>query len=151
MNLNGSESKPTGDSVVQRDTVNPRRQLSVASRLTLMTTSVLFWVVGNTLPDSEWLLRELAKLVSVLSFLNYATWTGTRHAIGVLDFVAVHASVLIFLFRLSGKSPAFLVNLVGVVATFVAWRNKSVASDQILVHFIALFNLWMFGFLSSKA
>jgi len=155
MELNGDDVKHvTGDSArvgnsAVRVQVNPRRQLSVASRVTLMTTSVLFWVVGDTLPDSEWLLRALSKVVAVLSFLNYATWTGTRHIVGVLDFAAVHASVLVFLFSLIGRPTAFVANLVGVVATFVAWRNKSRASDQIFVHLIALFNLWMFGIMAS--
>lgn len=114
-----------------------------------MATSVLFWVVGSTLPDSESHLRLLAKVVSVLSCLNYATWTGNRGIIGILDFVAVHVSVLVFLVGLRGRSPAFVANFVGIVATFVAWRNKRKASDQILVHFIALFNLFMFGVMAS--
>jgi hypothetical protein len=113
-----------------------------------MGTSVLFWVVGNTLPPSEELLRFFARLVSVLSFLNYFTWTGTRHIVGVADFVAVHLSVLVFLWKLQGRSSAFLANVVGVVATFVAWRAKSKASDQVYVHLIALFNLWAFGVLA---
>lgn len=110
-----------------------------------MATSVLFWIVGSTLPDSEWLLRLFAKAVAVLSFFNYATWTGKRHVIGVLDFIAVHLSVLIFCFKLWGRSPAFVANVVGIVATFVAWRSKTEAKDQVLVHLIALFNLFMFG------
>jgi len=114
-----------------------------------MTTSVLFWVVGTTLPESESTLRILAKVVAVLSFLNYATWTGERHIIGVLDYIAVHLSVLVFLISLHGRPPAFLANVVGVIATFVAWRNKRKGSDQILVHAIALFNLWMFGIMAS--
>jgi hypothetical protein len=114
-----------------------------------MGTSVLFWVVGTTLPESESALRTLAKVVSVLSFLNYATWTGERHFIGVLDFVAVHVSVLTFVISLRGRPPAFLANVVGVIATFVAWRTKRKASDQILVHAFALFNLWMFGVMAS--
>ena len=110
-----------------------------------MTTSVLFWVVGNTLPDSEWQFQMLARLVSVLSFLNYATWTGQRGVIGALDFVAVHVSVLVFLLRLRGRNPVFLLNVLGVFATFLAWRTKRKASDQLLVHVIALFNLFLFG------
>ena len=114
-----------------------------------MTTSVLFWVVGNTLPDSESTFRFMSKIVAVLSFLNYATWTGKRHIVGILDFVAVHASVLFFLMTLIGRRSVFLVNVVGVVATFFAWKQKRTASDQIFVHLIALFNLWVFGVLAS--
>jgi len=113
-----------------------------------MGTSVLFWVVGNTLPPSEGTLRFFARLVSVLSFLNYFTWTGTRHIVGVADFLAVHASVLVFLWQLRERPAAFLMNMVGVVATFVAWRTKSKASDQVFVHLMALFNLWAFGVLA---
>jgi hypothetical protein len=114
----------------------------------LMSTSVLFWVVGNTLPDSEALLRSLSKLVAVLSFLNYATWTGKRHIVGVLDFIAVHASVAVFLLSLIGRPAPFLANVVGVVATYFAWRNRRQKSDQILVHLIALFNLFVFGLMA---
>jgi hypothetical protein len=143
MSVNGLWKKFTVDSEAQA--VKPRRQLSVASRLTLMTTSVLFWVVGNTLPDSEWLLKLFSKIVAVLSFLNYATWTGRRHAIGVLDYIAVHLSVIIFCFKLWGRSPAVVANVVGIVATYTAWRNKRQAKDQVFVHLIALFNLFAFG------
>lgn len=114
-----------------------------------MVTSVLFWVVGTTLPDSESHLRLLSKVVSVLSFLNYATWTGKRGVIGTLDYIAVHTSVCVFLFGLSGRRPVFLLNVLGVLATYVAWRRKENASGQILVHGIALFNLFLFGVLAN--
>lgn len=110
-----------------------------------MTTSILFWVVGNTLPDSEWLLRLMSKTVAVLSFFNYATWTGQRGVIGTFDILAVHFSVLVFCFKLWGRSPAFAANVVGIVATFVLWKSKREAKEQILVHLIGLFNLFMFG------
>lgn len=135
----------TGDSAE----TNPRRQLSVASRVSLMATSILFWIVGSTLPPSEPVLRAFAKIVSVLSFLNYATWTGKRHLIGVLDFVAVHLSVVVFVWMLRNRSPVFWVNVLGVLVTFFAWKSKTQAWQQLFVHVIALFNLWLFGRLAT--
>jgi hypothetical protein len=113
-----------------------------------MSTSLLFWIVGNTLPDSEAVLRVLSKVVAVLSFLNYASWTGKRHLVGVLDFIAVHTSVAVFLVSLLGRPLPFLANVVGVVATYFAWRNRRQKSDQICVHLIALFNLFVFGLMA---
>ena len=115
-----------------------------------MGTSVLFWVVGSTLPKSEPMLCFFAKLVSVLSFLNYMTWTGRRHIVGVLDYIAVHSSVLYFLWTLRGRGPVFFANVFGVGATFVAWKSKKKAKHQVIVHLIALLNLYLFGVLASR-
>lgn len=127
-----------------------RKQLSVAGRVLLICTSVLFWIVGNTLPESETILKFMSKVVSILSLLNYATWTGQRGWIGFLDYIAVHLSVLIFMFRLLGKSPEFLVNWFGIICTYYAWKTKSRAEGQLVVHGLALFNIFLFGIFLQK-
>jgi hypothetical protein len=124
-----------------------RKQLSVVGRVLLICTSILFWVVGNTLPESESVLRFMSKLVSVLSIANYATWTGERGWIGFFDYIAVHVSVVIFCFRIWGKPSFFLANWFGVLCTFYAWKGKTRAEQQLLVHLIALFNIFLFGIL----
>lgn len=128
-----------------QEQLNPRKQLSVAGRASLMFTSILFWFVADTLPDSENFFKICAKIVSVLSFFNYATWTGTRGIIGTVDFVAVHFSAACFILRLFSKPFAFSSNLFMSFATWYAWKHKTNAEGQLAVHVIALINLFMFG------
>lgn len=129
----------------------PRKQLSVAGRIALISTSVLFWVVGNTLPESESVLKFFSKIVSLLSILNYITWDGRRGWIGILDYIAVHISVILFMFRLLGKPSHYIVNWLGILATFLLWKTKTKPEGQLLVHLMALLNVFLYGmFLKTK-
>lgn len=143
---NSNDEQTTMDKKIPLDqNILKRKQLSVAGRIALICTSILFWVVGNTLPESEYILKLFSKIVSVLSILNYTTWNGQRGIIGTLDFLAVHISVIIFMFRLLGKPSHFMIHWLGILITFILWKTKTKAEGQLWVHLIALFNIYIYG------
>ena len=111
-----------------------------------MCTSVLFALVAQFLQHT--LLQWIGVVVSILSFANYAFYTGVFTIISLIDMIAVFASGLLFviisILNLS-KSILYSINVILAALTFRLYRHRINPDDQVYVHLMSLGNMLLFG------